>query len=97
MKQAYCIFENVKINEQKKLDEYREKVPPIVEQFGGSYLTASDQIRSTEGGWKPDFLVIIKFPSLEQANKWYDSKEYREIRELRKSSGEFKAVIVEGL
>ena len=97
MKQAYCIFENVKINEPEKLEEYREKVAPIVGQFGGSYLTASDQIRYTEGGWEPGFLVIIKFPSLEQANKWYDSEEYRAMRELRKSAGEFKAVIVEGI
>jgi len=96
MKQAYCIFENVKINEPKKLEEYREKVPPIVAQFGGSYLAAGDQIRHTEGDWKPGFLVIIQFPSLEQANNWYDSEEYRAMRELRKSAGEFKAIIVEG-
>lgn len=97
MKSAYCLFENVKITNSEKLEEYKNKVFPIVEKFGGTYLTASDRIRHIEGDWKPHFLVMIKFPSLELANRWYDSKEYKELKELRHSSGEFNAVIMEGL
>jgi len=97
MKPAYCLFENVKITDSTKLEEYKKNVFPIVERFGGKYIVAGGQIRNIEGDWNPQFLVMIQFPSLEQANKWYDSEDYKELKALRHSSGEFNAVIMEAL
>ena len=97
MKPAYCLFQNVKITDSIKLEKYKKNVFPIVEKFGGKYLVAGDQLRNIEGDWNPQFLVMIEFPSLQQANNWYDSEDYKELKKLRHSSGEFNAVIMEGL
>jgi uncharacterized protein (DUF1330 family) len=49
-----------------------------------------------EGGWTPQRLVIVEFPSVEQAKVWYDSPEYTPARKLREESARSKLLIVEG-
>lgn len=93
---AYCLFDNIAINDLSKLEEYKEKVFPVVTAFGGKYIVASNRIRVVEGSWKPGHLVMIEFPSYEEANRWYDSEEYKELKSLRQSSGNFDGIIVEG-
>jgi uncharacterized protein (DUF1330 family) len=41
--------------------------------------------------------VILEFPSLEQARKWYNAEEYRELKALRFSACRCNAVFMEGL
>jgi uncharacterized protein (DUF1330 family) len=41
--------------------------------------------------------VIIEFPGLEQAHRWYGSDEYRELKALRLSAVRSNAVFIEGL
>lgn len=94
---AFCLFDNLDITDYAKLEEYKQKVFPVVTKFGGKYSVASERIRVVEGNWKPRYLVMIEFPNFDQANLWYDSEEYRELKELRKSSGRFDGIIVEGL
>lgn len=96
-KPAYCIFDNVQINDSTKLEEYKNKVFSVVEKYEGKYVVAGGEMELIEGDWKPHFIVMIKFPSYVQAKKWYDSPEYRDLKKLRHSSGKFDAIIVEGL
>lgn len=94
---AFCLFDNIEINDRAKLEEYKEKVFPVVAAFGGKYIVAGERIRVVEGNWQPRFLVMIEFPGYDEANRWYESDEYRELKTLRQSSGKFDGIIVEGL
>jgi uncharacterized protein (DUF1330 family) len=94
---AFCLFDNIEITDSAKLEEYKSKVFPVVASFGGKYLVAGDNINVVEGSWQPRYLVMIEFPSFEEANRWYHSEEYKELKDLRKSSGRFNGVIFEGL
>ena len=49
-----------------------------------------------EGGWEPERLVVLEFPSLEQARKWYASPEYAPARALRLKAARSKVLLVEG-
>ena len=42
-------------------------------------------------------IVIVEFPSIEDAKAWYDSPAYREAREHRFRGARYRAIIVEGL
>ncbi len=94
---AFCLFDNVEITDIAALEAYKEKVFPVVAAFGGIYRVAGERIRVVEGNWRPRFLVMIEFPSFEAANRWYDSEAYRELKNLRQSSGTFNGIIVGGL
>ncbi|MDA2933626.1 DUF1330 domain-containing protein [Acidobacteria bacterium AH-259-D05] len=69
----------------------------VVEQYGGHYVVRGGEFDVIEGDWRPVRLVILQFPSLEQARRWYDSEEYRELKALRLAATHSNGVIVEGL
>ncbi len=94
---AFCLFDNIEITDKARLEEYKEKVFPVVTAFEGKYIVAGEKIRVVEGNWQPRFLVMIEFPGFEAANRWYDSKAYEALRNLRQSSGKFDGIIMEGL
>lgn len=94
---GFCLFDNIEITDIAKLEEYKSKVFPVVAAFGGKYLVAGDNIKIVEGDWTPRYLVMIEFPSFEEANRWYHSEEYKALKDLRKSSGKFNGIIFEGL
>jgi uncharacterized protein (DUF1330 family) len=42
-------------------------------------------------------VVIVEFPSFEQAKAWYESPAYRDAREYRFRGADYRALIVEGV
>jgi uncharacterized protein (DUF1330 family) len=42
-------------------------------------------------------MAVIEFPSLDQAHRWYESEEYRELKNLRLSATCGDAVFMEGM
>lgn len=75
--------------------EYRRGVLATVEKYGGEYLLAGGDCESLEGEWQPNFPVLIRFPSLADAKRWYRSAEYRPLRQLRLASARGSAFLVE--
>jgi len=92
---AYLIAD-VTTTDQATMDEYRKQVPATVAKYGGRFLVRGGAHEVREGDWKPNRLVIIEFPSMEQARRWYDSEEYRNPRALRLKAGRTNLVMVEG-
>jgi uncharacterized protein (DUF1330 family) len=41
-------------------------------------------------------VVILEFPTFEEAKAWYDSPAYRKVREHRYKGADYRAVIVQG-
>ena len=94
---AYCLFDNLRVTDVAKLNDYKDRTAPVVTQYQGRYLVIGGRTDLVEGLWRPAFPVMLEFPTLEQAHRWYDSDEYRELKKLRHSAGEFNAVFIEGL
>jgi len=94
---AYCLFDIIEVIDPPKMEEYRRRIGPVVEQYGGRYLAVGGKCDVVEGDWRPVFPVIIEFPSLEQAHLWYNSEDYRELREMRLAGSRANAVFIEGI
>ena len=60
---AYYIGEH-KISNVALFDDYLAKVAPMVERFGGRYLTKAGSHEILEGDWRPNRVVIIEFPDI---------------------------------
>lgn len=93
---AYFLFDVLEVTDQEKMEEYRGGVLSVVERYGGRYLTVGSRCDIVEGDWQPVFPVIIEFPSLEQAHRWYDLDEYRDLKALRLVATKGNGVIIEG-
>jgi uncharacterized protein (DUF1330 family) len=93
---AYFFFDMLTVTEPETLERYRQAVLATVEQYGGRYLTVGGHCDVVEGEWRPVFPVLIEFPSLEHARRWYDSEEYRAPKALRLAAAKGNAVFIEG-
>ena len=94
---AYCLFDNLEVFDGGKLEEYKSRVAPLVERYGGRYVVLGGKVNIMEGQWRPTFPVMIEFPSIDRAQAWYASDEYRELKALRLAAVRSSAVFIEGL
>lgn len=93
---AYFIVD-VDITDAAGFEEYRKAVPATMEKYGGKFLVRGGKVEVFEGRWSPKRLVILEFPSLDQAKRWYDSEEYRQPRALRFRTARSNMILVEGV
>ena len=88
---------SVEVLDIERYREYARMGPPTVAQYRGRYLVRGGQVERRSGTWEPKRLVIIEFPSVEQARTWGDSPEYAPARALREACAVSDVVIVEGV
>lgn len=95
MTAAYMIA-NIEVRDAAGFDDYRQKVTSVVEKFGGRFLVRGGEVRHLEGNLPLDRLVVLEFPSMEAAQRFYDSAEYAPLLKLRLASTRSDLVIVPG-
>jgi uncharacterized protein (DUF1330 family) len=93
---AYFIV-NVAVKDPAGYEAYKQAAPATIAQYGGRYLVRGGKHEALEGTWHPTRLVVLEFPSLEAAKRWYASEEYRKIKPLRLQHAVGDLVLVEGI
>ena len=92
---AYVIVD-VTVTDPDLMAKYRELVPATLTKYGGKFVVRGGKHETMEGTWKPSRVVVLEFPSMDQAKRWYDCEEYKGPRALRMKAGRTNVVIVEG-
>lgn len=93
---AYLIAEH-RITDPERFEEYRSMVAPMIERFGGRYLTRGGSHEVLDGDWKPTRVVVIEFPDMATLKAWYNSPEYRPLVEIRRGTGTDVLIAIDGL
>lgn len=78
-------------------EEYIKLVKPIVEGYGGEYMVRSGSVTALGDDWRPDRMIIIRFPDRDSIDACFESDEYKHIMGKRISSVNSQAVIVPGI
>ena len=76
-----CVYKS--ISSKEKLKEYAVKAKVAVEKYKGKFLIKGGKTTTNEGKESPR-TVIIEFPSYDEANLFYNSKEYQKAHEVLK-------------
>jgi uncharacterized protein (DUF1330 family) len=93
---AYIVVE-VEVQDPERYENYKRMVPPSLVPYGGRFVVRGGNVETLEGEWAPERLVIVEFPSAEQAKAWWASEEYAEAKALRQATARTRMVVVEGL
>ena len=93
---AYIVV-TITVNKPEQFDEYRKLAGPAVAQYGGKYLVRGGARTILEGKFDGNRLVVLEFPSSDDARTFYDSPEYRVARDKRAGAAEMNMVLVEGV
>jgi uncharacterized protein (DUF1330 family) len=97
MPKAYVLVDTNILNNEN-YDIYKSKAKPIAEKFGGKYLTRGGDMDIVQNDlWSPTRLVLVEFPSIENARAFHNSEEYADVKKIRLDNAESTLVILEGL
>ncbi|WP_404934412.1 DUF1330 domain-containing protein [Nitratireductor sp. L15S-10] len=94
--QAYAIghLRNVVIG--SAIVEYLERIDETLEPFGGHFIVHGAPPDVKEGNWEGD-LIVIAFPSRQNADDWYASSAYQAIKRLRSDHSDGNVLLVDGV
>jgi uncharacterized protein (DUF1330 family) len=92
---AYIIA-RVSITDPEQYRKYLEAVPAIIEQYGGRALARAPSPETLEGPGEHRRIVILRFPTMENARAFYNSPEYREAQKLREGASVGELILLEG-
>tara|TARA_B100000575_G_scaffold33158_1_gene22312 strand:+ start:17 stop:304 length:288 start_codon:yes stop_codon:yes gene_type:complete len=88
-----CVYKS--IANEDKLKEYAIKARAAVEKYKGKFLIRGGKTTTNEGVASPR-TVVIEFPTYEEANLFYKSKEYQEAHDILKGHAVRHHQTVEG-
>jgi uncharacterized protein (DUF1330 family) len=92
---AYLIAD-VEVTDPQRYAEYRAQVPATLEPYGGRFLVRGGETENIEGNWLPGRLVVIEFPSMDAAHRWYESPEYQAILGIRHEASSARLIVADG-
>ena len=88
-----CVYKS--ISNEEKLKEYAVKARAAVEKYKGKFLIRGGKSTSNEGDRSPR-TVVIEFPSYNEANNFYQSKEYQKAHDILEGYAERQHQTIEG-
>ena len=89
-----CVYKS--IANEEKLKEYAVKARSAVEKYKGKFLVRGGKTTINEGFFSPR-TVVIEFASHNEANIFYNSKEYQEAHAILKGFAVRHHQTVEGI
>jgi uncharacterized protein (DUF1330 family) len=93
---AYLIVET-DITDPEQYEHYKAASPAAIAASGGRFIVRGGETAVLEGDWSPKRLVVVEFPDLETAKRFYESPEYQEAIKLREGAASLNMVAVEGV
>ena len=93
---AYAIAYLRHVDVNADIVTYIETIDGTLTPYGGQFLVHGGRLLGLEGAWDGD-VVVIRFPDLDAATRWYGSPAYQAILALRTDNSESVACVVEGL
>ncbi len=93
---AYAVahLRNVAIGPE--IIDYIEMIDATLAPYHGKFLVHGARPTVLEGSWPGD-LVVIAFPSRQQAMAWYGSADYQAILPLRLNNSDGDVILIDGV
>jgi len=92
---AYIVFTREKTRDQEELDTYSQEVSSSLTGHAVTTRAFYGRQEVLEGA-AVEGVVILEFPTFEEAKVWYDSPAYRKVREHGYKGADYGAMLVEG-
>lgn len=75
---------------------YISAIPAFIEKHGGKYVVRGVEPTVMEGDWAPELMVILEFPSRNDAKAFLDDPEAQALFEVRHATTTSNLVLVDG-
>ncbi len=93
---SYYIVANIKIEDPDEYATYQDGFLEVFEQFKGEVVLVADDPVVVEGDWPYTRVVVLRFPTQDEALAWYSSDGYQAIMKHRVNASTAAIVSAEG-
>lgn len=94
---AYLVVDS-ELTDPELYEGYKVRAKPLVEKYGGEYLARGGKVSLKESDlWAPTRMVLVRFPTREDAERFYQSDEYQEVLTISKQSARRTVFILDGM
>jgi uncharacterized protein (DUF1330 family) len=92
---AYLVLD-LTIHDFPGFAPYISAIPAFIARHGGRYIVQGAEPTVMEGDWAPERMVILEFPSRQNAKAFLDDPEAQALFAVRRSTTTSKLVLVDG-
>jgi uncharacterized protein (DUF1330 family) len=93
---AYIIVDVI-VTDPVRYEDYKKLTLASLRPFDGKFIVRGGATEALEGDWAPERLVVLEFPSPEQAKAWWSSPGYAPAKAIRQSASTANLLLVEGV
>jgi uncharacterized protein (DUF1330 family) len=84
------------IHDREEFNKYRSGVHDVLKKHQGEIVVSNEEFEIIEGDWPYTKTVVVRFPSVEQAKRWYESPEYQEVVQHRFKGAKTDLILIDG-
>lgn len=92
---AYLILD-FEVSDMASFMEYVEKIPAFIQKHGGKYIVEGMRPEVIEGAWSPETLVILEFPTEQNARSFLADPLVQPVFSIRHNSTKGNLIFVKG-
>jgi uncharacterized protein (DUF1330 family) len=92
---AYLVLD-FSIHDLAAFMPYVDAIPAFIERHRGKYIVRGVEPTVMEGDWAPERMVILEFPSRENAKAFLADPDAQTLFDVRHKTTNSKLVLVEG-
>ncbi|MEI6200177.1 MAG: DUF1330 domain-containing protein [Actinomycetota bacterium] len=82
-KPAYGMVQIYARNPDEFLERYAQHVHPMMKAWGVEMIAGTTTPRTMDGSFNGNWAAVLRFPSMEVAEAWYNSADYEPFKNLR--------------
>ena len=90
------LIADITIHDPEKFMEYVEQVPAFIEKHDGAYLVRGGEPEAREGNWQPKRLIVLEFPSRENAVAFLEDPGYQPVAAIRHQAATTNLILADG-
>ena len=92
---AYLVLDFA-ISDMPAFMAYAAAIPAQMATHGGRYIVQGAAPTPIEGGWAPEHMVILEFPTRQNAEAFLSDPQSQELFKIRHATTLSKLVLVDG-
>jgi uncharacterized protein (DUF1330 family) len=94
---ACYLIAQINVHDREEYRKYLEGFDEVFKDYDGAILAADKEPVVLEGEWPYQRTVLISFRDVEEAQRWYNSPQYRALANQRQSASDSNIVLVRGM
>ena len=93
---AAYIIALIEVTDPQRYAEYTKLTPAAIERYGGKFIVRGGEKLTLEGPQENRRVVVLEFPTFQQAQTFFHSPEYEHAKSFRQGAADASFVLING-